>query len=89
MVAVIIPAVKSPLASRATIALIVPEAVAVVALLLTFPAVLIVLSLLSAILPASIVLVTVPVSPFVITVPVILGSVMVLDPVGSATVRVV
>ena len=60
--AVIVPAVKLPLASRATIALAVLALAAVVAELLTLPAVLIVDSLVSAIEPASIVLVTEPVS---------------------------
>ena len=47
--AVIVPAAKLPEASRATIALVVLATVAVVALLLTLPALLIVASLLSAI----------------------------------------
>ena len=50
--AVTVPAVKLPLPSRATIALAVLELVAVVALLLTLPAVLIVSSLVSAIAAA-------------------------------------
>ena len=60
--AVIMLAVKFPEASRATIALPVFDAVAVVAELDTLPAVEIVLNLVSAIEPANIVLVTVPVS---------------------------
>ena len=62
--AVMVPAEKLPLPSRATMADAVLVLAAVVALLLTLPAVLIV---------ASIVPVTVPVSPEVITVPLILG----------------
>jgi hypothetical protein len=60
--AVIVPAVKLPEESRATMALAVFEEVAVVAEFATLPAVEIVDNLLSAIEPASIVLVTVPVS---------------------------
>ena len=74
--AVIVPAVKLPLASRATIALAVLALAAVVAELLTLPVVLIVDSFVSAILPANIALVTAPalivnaVEPPVLPVPV-------------------
>lgn len=94
--AVIVPAVKLPEPSRATIALAVFALVAVVALLLTLPAVLMVASLVSAIAAdalmsaltmvpsAIIVLVTVPLSPVVMTVPVVAGSVIVVVPAAAA-----
>ena len=96
--AVMVPALKLPEASRATIAEAVLAFVAVVALLLTLSAVLIVANLVSTIaaealmsafriVPSRIIVeVTVPVSPVVITVPVTLGSVIVLSAVGSTTV---
>ena len=56
--AVIVPAEKSPLASRETIEFAVLELVAVVALLLTFPAVVIVESFVSEIDPANFAFVT-------------------------------
>ena len=99
--AVIVPAVKLPEPSRATIALAVLALAAVVALLLTLPAVEMIASLVSTIAAlalmssltmapsAIIVLVTVPLSPVVTTVPVTLGNVMVRSAVGSTTVSVV
>jgi hypothetical protein len=74
-VAVMVPAVKLPEASRATIAEAVFASVAVVAEFRTFPDVEMVLNLLSAIEPESIVLVTVPESPVVMIVPVVAGIV--------------
>jgi hypothetical protein len=87
---VMLPAAKSPEASRATMALAVLALSAVVAELLTLPAVAMVSSLVStmaaealmssyySIVPSSIiVLVTLPLSPVVTTVPVSSGSVIV------------
>ena len=97
--AVIVQAVKLPLPSRATMAEGVLALAAVVAELLTLPAVAIVASLVSTMAAeafisaltivslAIIALVTVPLSPVVITVPVTFGSVMVRSVVASAPMR--
>ena len=97
--AVMVPAVKFPEPSRATMALAVLALAAVVAELLTLPAVTIVASLVSTMAAeafisaltivslAIIVLETVPLSPVVITVPVTFGSVMVWSAVASAPMR--
>jgi hypothetical protein len=94
--AVIVPAVKFPEASRATIALAVFDEVAVVAEFETLSAVEIVASFVSAIAAEAlispltivpsriIVLVTVPVSPVVTTVPVVAGNVIVTVPAMAA-----
>ena len=95
-VAVIVPAAKFPLLSRATMVETVPELVAVVALLLTFPAVAMVASFVSTMAAEAlmsaltmvpsriIVLVTLPVSPVVTTVPVMSGSVIILSDATEA-----
>jgi hypothetical protein len=86
-VAVMVPAVKLPEESRATIAEAVLADVAVVAEFDTLLAVEIVLSFVSAIEPASIVLVTVPESPVVMIVPVVAGIVRTV-PVPTAAVGI-
>ena len=86
--AVIVPALKLPLASRATMVDAVLALVAVVALLATLPAVLIVASLLSA-MAAPEAMSALTMVPYSTTVPEASGKVIVRSAVGSTTVSVV
>jgi hypothetical protein len=88
VVAVMVPAVKLPEASRATMALAVFALVAVVAELATLPAVLMVSSLVSAIAALAL-MSALTMAPDSTTVPLASGRVIVRSAVGSVTASVV